>query len=195
VFFARFESERVAVERRHRAAGEETKVGTGTQTDQRQAVFDVRAYRTGLVFGAVALVMLLGVIKDVWALLKPSGEGLLVFGFLMIRYSSAYRVWFGYAFTGTAAWYATIPHVVLYAAGIYGLIARRRWGWMLISAYLLYIPVSEVLYALLGSFGYLEGRTIPADILQAHIPYYLVLAGLIGLIEWSLWKCRDIFVP
>ena len=75
--------------------------------------------------------MVLGVVKDVWALLKPSGEGLLVFGFLMIRYSSLYRVWFGYAFTGAAAWYATVPHVLLYGAGIYGLITRRRWAWML----------------------------------------------------------------
>jgi hypothetical protein len=95
--------------------------------------FDARIYHAGLVFGAVTLVMALGVIKDVWALLKPSGEGILVFGFLMVRYSSLYRVWFGYALTGAAAWYATIPHVVLYSAGIYGLITRRRWGWMLIS--------------------------------------------------------------
>ena len=51
----------------------------------------------------------------------------------MVRYSSVYRVWFGYALTGSAAWYATIPHVVMYAAGIYGLITRRRWGWVLIS--------------------------------------------------------------
>lgn len=170
-------------------------MGTGPQTDQRQAAFDVRAYRAGLVFGGVALVMLLGVIKDVWALLKPSGEGLLVFGFLMIRYSSAYRVWLGYAFTGTSAWYATIPHVVVYAAGVYGLVARRRWGWTLIAAYLLYIPLSEALYALLGSFGYLDRPTIPPDILWAHAPYYLVLAGLIAFIEWTLWKCRDMFAP
>ncbi len=51
----------------------------------------------------------------------------------MVRCSSVYRVWFGYALTGSAAWYATIPHVVMYAAGIYGLITRRRWGWVLIS--------------------------------------------------------------
>ncbi len=168
-------------------------MGTGPQTDQRQVIFDVRAYRAGLVFGAVALVMLLGVIKDAWALLKPSGEGVLVFGFLMIRYSSAYRVWLGYAFTGTAAWYATIPHVALYAAGAYGLIARRRWGLTLIALYLPYILLSETFYALLGSFGYLNRQTISPEILWAHVPYYLVLAGLIGFIEWSLWKCRDMF--
>jgi hypothetical protein len=155
---------------------------------------DERSYRAGLVIGAVTLVMALGVIKDVWALVKPSGEGVLVFGFLMIRYSSLYRVWFGYALTDTAAWYATIPHVILYGAGIYGLIMRRRWGWMLLSIYLLYIPISEVLYALIGGFGYFGRTVIPAEILWAHVPYYAVLVLLIGLVEWRLWKCRDIFV-
>jgi hypothetical protein len=155
---------------------------------------DARNYRAGLVFGAVTLVMALGVVKDAWALLKPSGEGVLVFGFLMVRYSSLYRVWFGYALTGSAAWYATIPHVVLYGAGIYGLITRRRWGWILLSIYLLYIPVSEALYALFGGFGYFGRPVIPAEILWAHVPYYAILVLLIGLVEWRLWKYRDIFV-
>jgi hypothetical protein len=74
----------------------------------------------------------------------------------------------------------------LYAAGVYGLIARRRWGWMLIAAYLLYISLSEGLYALLGSFGYLNRPPIAPEILWAHVPYYLVLAGLIAFVEWSL---------
>jgi hypothetical protein len=156
--------------------------------------FDARSYNAGLVFGAVASVMVLGVVKDVWALLKPSGEGLLVFGFLMIRYSSLYRVWFGYAFTGAAAWYATVPHVLLYGAGLYGLITRRRWAWMLLSVYLLYILVSEALYAFFGGFGYLDRPVIPAEILWAHIPYYVVLVVLVGLVERSLWKCRSIFI-
>jgi hypothetical protein len=155
---------------------------------------DARSYHAGLVFGAVTLVMALGVMKDAWALLKPSGEGVLVFGFLMVRYSSLYRVWFGYAFTGAAAWYATIPHVVLYGAGIYGLTTRRRWGWMLLSMYLLYIPLSEALYAVFGGFGYLGRPVIPAEILWAHVPYYIVLVVLVGLVEWRLWRCRDIFV-
>jgi hypothetical protein len=157
------------------------------------STFDARSYHAGLVFGAVTLIMVLGVIKDVWALVKPSGEGILVFGFLMIRYSSLYRVWLGYSLTGPAAWYATIPHVVLYATGAYGLITRRHWGRTLVSVYLLYIPFSEALYALLGGFGYLNRPVIPAEVLWAHVPYYVVLFILVGLVEWSLWKCRDIF--
>jgi uncharacterized membrane protein YkgB len=174
----------------------------GTPTPERLAAgrssdaveSDERIYRAGLVIGAVALVMALGVIKDVWALVKPSGEGVLVFGFLMVRYSSLYRVWFGYGFTDTAAWYATIPHVILYGAGAYGLVMRRHWGWVLLSVYLLYIPISEVLYALIGGSGYFGRTVIPADILWAHVPYYAVLVLLIGFVEWRLWKCRDLFV-
>jgi hypothetical protein len=158
------------------------------------STFDARSYYAGLVFGAVTFIMLLGVIKDVWALLKPGGEGILVFGFLMIRYSSLYRVWLGYSLTGPAAWYATIPHVVLYAVGAYGLITRRHWGWTLVCVYLLYIPLSEALYAFLGGFGYLDRPVIPTEVLWAHVPYYVVLFILVGLVEWSLWKCRDIFV-
>ena len=158
------------------------------------STFDARSYHAGMVFGAVTLIMLLGVIKDVWALVKPAGEGILVFGFLMIRYSSLYRVWLGYSLTGSAAWYATIPHVVLYAAGAYGMITRRHWGWSLVFLYLLYIPLSEALYALLGGFGYLNRAVIPTEVLRAHAPYYVILLIVVGLVEWSLWKCRDIFV-
>ena len=152
------------------------------------SAFDARSYNAGLVFGIVTLIILLGVIKDVWALLKPSGEGQLVFGFLMLRYSSRYRVWFGYPLTGLAAWYATIPHVVLYTAAIYGLVTRRRWGWVLLSVYLLYIPLSEALYALLPRFGYGGRPVIPAEILWAHVPYLIILVALVGLVEWRLWK-------
>src|ERR1044071_7687632 len=79
--------------------GEESAARSGNAAE-----CDERSYRAGLVIGAVTLVMALGVIKDVWALVKPGGEGALVFGFLMIRYSSLYLVWVGYALTDTAAW-------------------------------------------------------------------------------------------
>jgi hypothetical protein len=156
--------------------------------------FAGRMYQAGLVFGAASFVMTLGVIKDVWALLKPSGEGILVFGFLMVRYSSVYRVWFGYPLTGAAAWYATIPHVILYGAGVFGLVTRRRWAWALVSAYLLYIPVSEAIYAIVVGFGYFGRPVVPVEILWAHIPYYVTLVVLIAVIEWRLWKWRDLFV-
>jgi len=36
---------------------------------------ETRAYRAGLVAGAVSLVAALGTVKDLYALLKPSGRG------------------------------------------------------------------------------------------------------------------------
>jgi hypothetical protein len=168
--------------------------GPTTGNPNTTSVFDARIYNAGLVFGGVTLVILLGVIKDVWALLKPSGQGQLAFGFLMLRYSSHYRVWFGYALTDTAAWYATIPHVALYTAAIYSLVTRRRWGWVLLSVYLLYIPLSEILYVLLPRFGYGDQPVIPAGMLWAHVPYFIILVVLVGLVEWRVWKYRDIFV-
>jgi len=105
--------------------------------------------------GALTLICLLGLVKDLYAVLKTSGRGQLVLGFLMIRYSSVERVWFGYRFTGTAAWLATFPHLVLYAVAIYGLIRLRRWVWYLLFAYVLYIPLSECTFAFLYPLGYL----------------------------------------
>ena len=155
---------------------------------------DLRAYRAGLIFGAITLVMLLGVIKDVWALYKPSGHGQLLFGFLTLRYSSAERVWFGWRFSGAEAWFATVPHVVLYTAGAYGLITLRRWGWYLLFIYLLYIPLSEALFVLFYPFGYVTGLPYPIQIFWAHVPYLITLVVLVVLSAWMLWRYRDLFV-
>lgn len=95
----------------------------GIQLPSRPAV-DIRVYRAGFIAGAVALTALLGVIKDLGAIFAPGGSGQFVWGFLILRYSSLERVWFGYLFTGYAAWLATFPHLVLYAASIYGLMGR-----------------------------------------------------------------------
>lgn len=155
---------------------------------------DLRAYHAGLIFGAITLIMILGVIKDVWALIKPSGTGQLLFGFLILRYSSVDRVWLGLKFSGAEAWFATIPHVVLYAAGAYGLITLRRWAWYLLFVYLLYIPLSEGLFLVFYPFGYLTGLPYPIEIVRAHIPYLVTQAVLVSLSVWMLWRYRDLFV-
>ena len=155
---------------------------------------DLRAYRAGLIFGAITLVMLLGVIKDLWALYKPSGKGQLLFGFLILRYSSVERVWLGWRFYGADAWFATIPHVVLYTAGAYGLITLRRWGWYLLFVYLFYIPLSEALFLLFYPFGYLTGLPYPIQVVWAHVPYLITLVALVILSTWMLWRYRDLFV-
>ena len=85
--------------------------------------------------------------------------------------------------------------MVLYAAGAYGLISRRRWGWVLVLVYLLYIPLSECLVVVFYGFGYLTGQpTIPVEMLWAHIPYYVALTLLVSLAVWMLVRYRDIFV-
>jgi len=155
---------------------------------------DLRAHRAGFIAGAIALVAFLGALKDVGALLAPRGTGQFVWGFLILRYSSIERVWFGYLFTGYAAWLATFPHLVLYAVSIYGLIGLRRWGWYIVFAYLLYIPLSEWAYMFLYPLGYLTGRPYPEPILRTEwlflfigLPLELGVAGL-------LWWYRDLFV-
>jgi hypothetical protein len=153
-----------------------------------------RAYQAGLVAGAVTLVALLGVVKDLYALLQPSGRGQLVFGFLVLRYTRLERVWFGYRFTGTEAFWATIPHVLLYATAAYGLMTRRRWGWTLTFIYVLYIPLSELAFAIFYPLGYLTRKPYPQSALQAEWIFLAVSLPLTFFTARLLWRYRDVFV-
>jgi hypothetical protein len=154
---------------------------------------DVRAFRAGLFAGVVAFVALLGAIKDLYALLDPEGRGQLAWGFLILRYSALQRVWLGYKLTGDAAWFAAFPHLFLYAAAAYGLVARRLWCWYLLFAYLLYLPVSQAIYMALYPLGYLTGRPLSQAFVRGEwlflsisVPLELALAGV-------LWRYRDLF--
>lgn len=150
-------------------------------------------YRAGLVAGAITLIALLGVVKDLYALLKPSGRGQLIFGFLILRYTRLERVWFGYRFTGKDALLATIPHLLIYAAVAYGLITRRRWGWMLTFAYVLYIPLSEFAFAILYPLGYLTRQPYAQSVMRAEWFFIAVSLPLELLTVWLLWRYRDLF--
>ncbi len=160
---------------------------------QETLLAEERAYHAGLVAGAVTLVALLGVVKDLYALLKPSGRGQLIFGFLMLRYTRLERVWFGYRFTGTEAFWATIPHVLLYAAVAYGLITRRRWGWILTFAYVLYIPLSEFTFAVLYPLGYLTRQPYAESVVRTEWFFIAVSLPLELFTVWLLWRSRDLF--
>ena len=155
---------------------------------------ETRAYRAGLVAGAVALVAALGAVKDLYALLKPSGRGQLILGFLMLRYTRLERVWFGYRFTGQAALLATIPHLLIYAAAVYGLMTRRRWGWYLVFAYVLYIPISEAIFAFFYPLGWLTGRPYDQSVVRAEWFFIAVSLPLELLTVGLLWRYRDLFV-
>jgi len=164
------------------------------QVPQAAATTDWRAYHAGMVAGALTLICLLGLVKDLYAVLKTGGRGQLILGFLMIRYSSVERVWFGYRFTGTAAWLATFPHLVLYATAIYGLIRLRRWAWYLLFAYVLYIPISEGTFAFLYPLGYLTNHPYDASVVRAEWFFILVSLPLELLAAGLLWRYRDLFV-
>jgi hypothetical protein len=57
------------------------------------------------------------------------------------------QVWFGYRFEGgITAKILTLPHLVVYGYAAYGLFRMRRLGWWVAFLYLLYMPVSFVLY-------------------------------------------------
>lgn len=155
----------------------------------------VRAYRAGVVAGLLSFIAFLGVVKDVNALLDPSGRGEVAWGFVMVRYTSLQRVWFGYKLTGAAAWYATFPHCLLYLATMIGLIGRRSWGWLLAFVYLLYIPLSEWTYMLLYPLGYLTGEAYPAPIRYGEWIFLFISFPLELLAAWLLWRYRDVFAP
>jgi hypothetical protein len=155
---------------------------------------EIRAYRAGLVAGAVTLVAVLGAVKDLYALLKPSGRGQLILGFLMLRYTRLERVWFGYHFTGQAALLATIPHLLIYAAAAYGLVTRRRWGWYLVFAYVLYIPLSEATFAFLYPLGWLAGHPHDQSVVRAEWFFIAVSLPLELFTVGLLWWYRDLFV-
>jgi hypothetical protein len=89
--------------------------------------------------GVLAFVAFVGVFKDVYALADPGRRGELAWGYLMVRYTSLERVWFGYRLTGDAAWYAALPHVAVYRAVIVGLVGLRSWGWLLAFLYVAYV--------------------------------------------------------
>jgi hypothetical protein len=155
---------------------------------------DPHVFRGGFLAGVLAFVAFVGVFKDVYALVDPGRRGELAWGFLMVRYTSLERVWFGYRLTGDAAWYATLPHVAIYGAAILGLLGLRRWGWWLVFLYLAYVPLSEWSFMFFYPLGYLTGDPYPAvwaneewKFLEVSTPLELSLLAL-------LWWYRDVFV-
>ena len=83
--------------------------------------------------------------------------------------------------------------VVVYAAGPYGLITLRRWGWYLLISYVLYIPLSEGIFLLLYPFGYLTGQPYPIEIVRAQWSFMAVSAVLEIFIISMLWRFRGLF--
>jgi hypothetical protein len=58
------------------------------------------------------------------------------------------QVWFGYRFEGWLAKLLTLPHLVIYGYAAYGLWRLTSPGWWVAFLYLLYMPISLLLYLL-----------------------------------------------
>jgi len=85
----------------------------------------------------------------------------------MLRYSSLQRVWFGYKFTGDAAWYAVFPHLALYAAAC---TARHAPAMVYLAS--LRLPDlradSQIIYMALYPFGWATGTPLPPEFVRGE---------------------------
>lgn len=154
---------------------------------------DLRSFRAGGVIGVLAFIILLGAMKDAAALLTPGGRGALTWGYLMVRYSSLQRVWFGYRFSQDLAWYMTIPHAVLYAVAAYGLWMLRRWAWYLVFGYLFYVPISSTIFMVLYPFGYLTGVPYEGRFFADETIFYVGSLFFVAGAIWMLFRYREFF--
>jgi hypothetical protein len=155
---------------------------------------DPHVFRAGVLAGVLAFIAFVGVFKDVYALIDPGRRGSLAWGFLMVRYTSLERVWFGYRLHGDAAWYATLPHVAIYAAAIIGLAGMRRWGWWLVFLYVIYVSLSEWSFMFFYPLGYLTGEPYPAAWANEEWKFLVVSTPLELTAAAALWWYRDVFV-
>jgi hypothetical protein len=92
------------------------------------------------------------------------------------------QVWFGYRFAGWLAKLLTLPHLVIYGYAAYGLWRLTPLGWWVAFLYLLYLPISILLYLLLYGSG--EAW----ELLFAGVSF-LLIAG----IAVYLYKQRHLF--
>jgi hypothetical protein len=92
------------------------------------------------------------------------------------------QVWFGYRFEGWLAKLLTLPHLVIYGYAAYGLWRLTSLGWWVAFLYLLYMPITMLLYLLL----YTRGEAW--EMIFAGISF-LLIAG----IAVYLYKQRHLF--
>jgi hypothetical protein len=93
----------------------------------------------------LAIVAALAVLKDLVDLVAKPAD--------LLMPNHDVQVWFGYRFEGWLAKLLTLPHLVIYGYAAYGLWQRTVLGWWVAFLYLLYLPVTLVLYLLLYASG------------------------------------------
>jgi hypothetical protein len=117
----------------------------------------------------LAVIAALAVIKDLLDLVgKPT--------------TTDVQVWFGYRFEGIIAKLLTLPHLIIYGYAAYGLWRLTYLGWWVAFLYLLYMPITLLLYLL----WYASGEAW--EILFAAVSVMLIAA-----IATYLYKQRHLF--
>src|SRR5215471_19256585 len=121
----------------------------------------------------LAVISLLRMVKDLIDLVAKPVELLLP--------NHDVQVWFGYRFEGMAAKILTLPHLLIYGYAAYGLFRMTQLGWWVTVLYLLYLPVSLLLYML----RYATGKTW-------ELVFVAISVLLIALIEAYLYTHRHL---
>jgi len=92
------------------------------------------------------------------------------------------EVWFGIAFSGWAAKVLEIPHLAVYAAGVYGFFHMRPWMWPWASLYVAQVAVGMLVWmALRGDAGF------------GGLALSLAAFGAFGALALALWRARPLF--
>ena len=134
-----------------------------------------RATRRPVCITILAAISLLRVLKDLFDLVRKPADLLLP--------NHDIQVWFGYRFEGMAAKLLTIPHLLIYGYIAYGLFRMTRLGWWVAFLYLLYLPVTLLLYML----RYAKGEAW-------EVVFVAVSLLLIALVEVYLYTHRHLFI-
>ena len=93
----------------------------------------------------LAIIAALAVVKDLIDLFGKPADILLP--------NHDVQVWFGYRFEGWLAKLLTLPHLLIYGYAAYGLWRLTRLGWWVAFLYLLYMPITLLLYLLFYASG------------------------------------------
>jgi hypothetical protein len=122
----------------------------------------------------LAILAALAVVKDLIDLVAKPAD--------LLMPNHDVQVWFGHRFAGWLAKLLTLPHLVIYGYAAYGLWRLTPVGWWVAFLYLLYMPITILLYLL----WYGSGEAW--EILFAGISFLLI-----AVIAVYLYKQRHLF--
>jgi hypothetical protein len=124
----------------------------------------------------LAVLAVLAVVKDLIDLVGKPAD--------LLMPNHDVQVWFGYRFEGWLAKLLTLPHLVIYGYAAYGLWWLTPLGWWVAFLYLLYLPITLLVYLLL----YASGEAW-------ELIFAAISLLLIALIAVYLYRQRHLFRP